>query len=235
MVRELSLSGWRRRGHFGSAEVWFRAVCGEPNCELWLAPRVHLVPVEEALITVSAQEQVRAARFADPGRGQRHLACRHLLRSILAVYLPALSPSIEFDVGKHGKLRLVGSDLEFSVSHSGTALLIGVASCPIGVDLECVRPLDLALVAPACLNGSELCWLSDLPAIDRLTGFYSMWTAKEAILKALGVGLQTDPREIALRMPEISIKSTPREIGAAAHLTIRHVPVLPAYSAAIAI
>lgn len=89
--------------------------------------------------------------------------------------------------------------LDVSLSHSGD--WIGVALCEagrIGVDLEKLRPVSSSLVR-RCLTVGELAWLHEVqPGTERSHRFFRLWTAKEAFLKATGVGLSMDPREISI-------------------------------------
>ena len=89
--------------------------------------------------------------------------------------------------------------LDLSLSHSGR--WVGVALCKtgrVGLDVETVREVSPSL-ARRCLSGPELAWLQQVaPGPARNHRFFRLWTAKEAFLKATGVGLATDPRSITL-------------------------------------
>ncbi len=68
----------------------------------------------------------------------------------------------------------------------------------IGIDIEAVRPVTTTLER-RCLTEHELAWLDDIePELERSHRFFRVWTAKEAYLKALGVGLSVDPREVTI-------------------------------------
>jgi 4'-phosphopantetheinyl transferase len=65
-----------------------------------------------------------------------------------------------------------------------------VGGGPLGIDLECIRPLpDVAKLLDECLSPIEKKQLSSSIVSDPLLCFYKCWTCKEAYLKALGVGL----------------------------------------------
>jgi phosphopantetheinyl transferase len=75
----------------------------------------------------------------------------------------------------------------WSVSHtsdgpSGWVAAV-LARAPVGIDLEYVGPRREELVARV-LDARERQWVG-----DGVRGFASAWTAKEAVLKKLGVGL----------------------------------------------
>lgn len=90
-------------------------------------------------------------------------------------------------------------DVGVSISHSGTWVMAGVArQADIGVDVETVTAVfdQPALERMACSPNER----RDLRGRDRLARRHviaDLWTEKEAILKARGVGLLADPRHAA--------------------------------------
>ncbi len=72
----------------------------------------------------------------------------------------------------------------WSVSHDDTWVLGALARAPLGVDLERIT-LRRAALRAAVLNEDERALLGEVDAL----GFTRLWTAKEAVLKAAGVGL----------------------------------------------
>ena len=104
---------------------------------------------------------------------------------------------VRFGRGLHGKPALVehaagGERLEFSLSRSEDGLLIAMAvGTPVGCDLERVRT-----IAQARTMAGQWFTQRERDAIERFSGgdfdraFLSCWVRKEAMLKAVGVGLQ---------------------------------------------
>lgn len=100
----------------------------------------------------------------------------------------------------HGARRFQGHpDLSLSVSRSGLWWLVGLsAEGRIGVDVESVtvRALRLATsVLARDLGKSRL--ISEVAAlgtVGEVPSALSLWSAKEAVLKAAGVGLAVRPR-----------------------------------------
>lgn len=82
-------------------------------------------------------------------------------------------------------------NLDISISHSGSYLVIGICNCgKIGVDIELLKDFDFR-VFRNCLSASEEMYINSGKKItQRLENFYEIWTRKEAYLKALGIGLQ---------------------------------------------
>lgn len=94
----------------------------------------------------------------------------------------------------HGKPRLGGreaSRLGFSLSRSAGRVAVAVSSgADVGVDLEAVRDcFDHLQVARRWCTETELEDLRSLPPERRAGGFHQLWTRKEALVKAWGVGL----------------------------------------------
>lgn len=92
-----------------------------------------------------------------------------------------------------GRPRVTASDVELPVSVSHDDQVVVVAACrhgPIGVDVERRRPVPAMPLAHRWFEPAAVAWLRDQPAADRAEGFLLLWTAKEAVGKALGVGLR---------------------------------------------
>jgi 4'-phosphopantetheinyl transferase len=150
---------------------------------------------------LSIDERGRAEQFRREIDSDRFIVRRGLLRTILARYLHTEPNSVQFESGAHGKLHLAGkfalSNLDFSMSHSQGESLIAVGRGPVGVDLECIRPLpDVAKLLDECLSPPEKEQLSYSILLDPLYCFYKCWTCKEAYLKALGIGLTLELRSV---------------------------------------
>jgi phosphopantetheinyl transferase len=86
--------------------------------------------------------------------------------------------------------------LRFNVSHSHGEILIAVArGFEIGVDVEPVRPLDdMDAVAAEFMTPGEAL-LYDISGEKKPETFFRVWTRKEALLKATGLGLQLPLRQ----------------------------------------
>ena len=152
--------------------------------------------LERMKSVLSPDEAARADRFKVPQPRRHFIACRAMLRELLAVGLNCPPTEVAFDYGPHGKpaLRQTASALqqiEFSVSHSSDHALIAITvGRRIGIDIEqldsAVRILKLAQRFFSPREATELLQLRD---VDQLAGFYRGWTCKEAYLKATGFGL----------------------------------------------
>lgn len=145
----------------------------------------------DALLT--PDETARAERFRFAEHRRRFSASRGLLRLVLSCYLGMPPARIELEYTKKGKPRLAGSQvaLQFNLAHSGPGWLLGLTrSAPVGVDLEQQLALDDAMaIAKRFFARRESAAIQELPPAERLRAFYRIWTRKEALLKATGLGI----------------------------------------------
>ena len=157
---------------------------------------------------LAAEELARAERFKVERARQEFLVSHYLLRRTLSHYLQTDSGSIRYRYGEHGKPHLASPaphDLNFNLSHSGDRLLIAIRhGAEIGVDIELVqkrsKPPQLASHFMSGQEAQQLARLTD-PVAQRAL-FFSLWTRKEAYIKALGKGFfhalnKTDMQEVA--------------------------------------
>jgi 4'-phosphopantetheinyl transferase len=161
---------------------------------------------------LDAVERQRLAALRRPADRDRFAAGCGIARLALAVYLDRRPDAIVLDrtcptCGRpHGKPRLAApapAPLELSVSHSGDRVAVAfTVGVPVGVDVEVLRPdLPVAELAPQVLNTDEQRALDLLPPAARPRFLLERWTRKEAILKALGVGLAVPPASVDASSP----------------------------------
>jgi len=112
--------------------------------------------------------------------------------ALLAAYVGCTADALRLSVGEHGKPFLTDTRaFDFNVSHSGGALLVAIArSQELGVDIETQRRkrpvLDLAQRFFAAEEASALAGLDEA---HRQIAFLRLWSCKEAVVKALGIGI----------------------------------------------
>jgi 4'-phosphopantetheinyl transferase len=128
-------------------------------------------------------------------------------RPWLAAYAGVSTSAITVNRGEHGKpfLGAPHDDLAFSWSHSGDRALLAVARGihQLGVDIERSRPRPRLLeLARRFYAAEEADALEALPDIRRLEAFLTLWTAKEAVLKAHGGGLSYGLHRVRFAMGE---------------------------------
>jgi 4'-phosphopantetheinyl transferase len=189
-----------------------RLSLADGDVHLWQARATSsALDLEDAGALLAADELARARGFRRPQDRRQFIACRVILRQILAGYLGTEPRAVSFDYNRHGKPRLSGEGPEslcFSVAHSAGAALYGFARRRrIGVDLEFMRHLAILDLARQFFAPEEIAALRDLPAAGQHAAFYRCWTRKEAYLKAHGLGL-------SVALDAFAVSVTPGELWA---------------------
>lgn len=156
------------------------------------------------------------------------------LETVLAKYLGLEPNSLRLGRSREGKPELQGSPFCASLAHSGDVALVAVShGWDIGVDLEVLRErIETWSLVRHALTADERARLQALPASQRSAAFLEVWTRKEALLKAAGVGLSVDPQLIEL--DGATVLSVPPALGEPSDWTLADLPV-PGYAAALAI
>ena len=155
--------------------------------ELWRIDLDGLAPGADRLL--SDAELARAARHTRPLDRDRFVAGRAALRLVLARYGSEAPAGLALQVTPQGKPFLPGGP-PFSLSRSGGVALLGVGrDRELGVDLERVREIPEAAGIAARLFGERERAAWRAAGGDRGEAFLRIWTRKEALLKALGLGL----------------------------------------------
>ena len=167
--------------------------------------------------TLSADEHERAHRFHFERDRIRWMTGRGWLRQLLAEYLDADPGEVCFDQHAFGKPRLAGPVrwLRFNVSHSAGIVILAVAhSREVGVDVERICEDVLADRADRrFLSEREQAALAELPHEPRLRAVFQCWTAKEAYLKASGLGLRVSMAELDVSLLPDGSDSAERQVG----------------------
>lgn len=162
------------------------------DIHVWSAPLDRSCDI--ALLT--PDERVRADRFKMERIRRQFVAARVQMRIILGGYLgiePGAVPIVYLDGGKPVLDPSLGRDLHFNVSHSEALAIYAVTRAGrVGVDVERRRnlPNPEALVERFFSQGEREIF-RNLPECERQAAFFCAWTRKEAVLKAVGQGVQS--------------------------------------------
>ncbi|MGD9744539.1 MAG: 4'-phosphopantetheinyl transferase superfamily protein [Dongiaceae bacterium] len=137
-------------------------------------------------------ERARAARFAFETDRRRFIAEHGFQRRLLAAYLDKPAAELAIAPDLYGKPRLARAGIAFNGSESGGTALVAVARTgEIGVDLEALRPERADLrIARRYFHPEEVRKLESLPLALQPAAFFAVWTRKEALVKAVGLGLR---------------------------------------------
>lgn len=150
-----------------------------------------------------------------------------LLRRHLARLLDCPPPSITLARDRLGKPYLAAPDrsLWFNMASRDGVVVIAVSDQgPVGVDVETLAHCrDAQNVAARMFSKTEADWLAQRPEAAQALDFAHLWTGKEAVLKALGLGITqgladpilAPPAEDAITWPPIiaKLRGTPYTVA----------------------
>lgn len=145
------------------------------------------------LALLSPSERVAFDRLKPPTSKRDYLAAHLALRTVVGQVLGVAPRDVPLQYQASGRPVIAGAMIQVSLSHC-----LGLGACavsavgdpvPIGVDAE---PLTAGLqvdeVRDLVLTPAEQAWAGSLES-ERPARLVALWTAKEAVLKARGVGL----------------------------------------------
>jgi 4'-phosphopantetheinyl transferase len=176
------------------------------SVHLWsLSLRVSPASLDRLAPLLDSAEQRRAKLFHFDRDRRRFIVGRAALRNILGRYLRAEPADLRLEYSPRGKPFLpTGSALHFNFAHCEDLAVLAMTRRPnVGVDLERVRPVEGALeMAAFFCSPDEYAQFQSVPALEKETAFFRLWTRKEALLKATGHGIGD-----ALNKVEVSFRS----------------------------
>ncbi|MFF3554952.1 4'-phosphopantetheinyl transferase family protein [Streptomyces tsukubensis] len=158
-----------------------------------------------AVMSPAEMQRAAAYRLAADRRQFQH--ARWLLRTALSRLAPVAPRDWEFTVSPHGKPAIhprFGSDIEFSLSHSGGLCLLALTrGRPVGADIQhCAAlhgPESVGRLVRNSLSPPERAGVAQLTGRRRRDAVVQLWTLKEAYAKAVGLGLRLPFGQIAFR------------------------------------
>lgn len=188
--------------------------CKGDQTHVW---RVNINPAQSRIAelaqTLAEDEREKAARFRQESDRRRFVIARGSLRMILSRYLMAEPTALRFYYGTHGKPALdesVADGLRFNVSHSGDLALVAITrDREVGIDVELVRDdFDVEAIADRYFSQRERALIRSSPASKKRQTFFTLWTLKEAYLKARGEGFFAPPNQVEV-LPDAADPLTP--------------------------
>ena len=196
-----------------------------------LDPTRHL---DEASHDLTSEEAQRAARYLRDIDRVRYTLAHAMLRRLLSRRLGVTPAEIIFTTGQHGKSRLAErmSHVEFNLSYGNGVVAIAVADRPVGVDVEKIRDnLAFGEIGRRFFRPDELRYLNSGGGSGVRNRFFRLWTRKEAVLKALGLGLSGIEEVSALRSLIVADGAHGRSMCVA----VRTLPGPPGHALALAV
>jgi 4'-phosphopantetheinyl transferase len=158
-------------------------------------------PVPEAIAILSEDEKRKYGRFQFTEDKLRFLKARYILRTTASAYHGNCNPEdMQISFNSFGKPYFSDIPLQFSITHSGNAAAVAFAnSFPIGIDIEFRRQMsDMNQLSHRFFSDPELEFLKELSGDNLINNFFRIWSAKEAYLKALGIGVSKELKSFSV-------------------------------------
>jgi 4'-phosphopantetheinyl transferase len=186
-----------------------------PWSKIELSQLYHLSPLNHQILCFKAQFEANdpsireslLPKLSQVNRGNvlhlkkiqdqnRSIISRILLEQILKHFGCNMN---QLETNEYGKPFLNNHAFEFNLSHSGDVVLLAISSQhPIGVDIEKIEIVEDFDSFTPILHPSELSYFQTIKKQKDCFELMKLWTHKEAISKALGLGFQLDINKIAL-------------------------------------
>jgi 4'-phosphopantetheinyl transferase len=165
------------------------------DAQVWLEGCATAPPTPD-LDLLSADERRRAEEIRHARSRSHFQAGRILLRRALSQHAPIAPDAWVIETTSLGRPEIAGPhgapDLRFNISHSGdlvACVVTGGIDC--GIDLEVIdRPVDVLAIARHSFDAAEAKLLEMLDMPSQAEHFFTLWTLKEAYVKARGAGIR---------------------------------------------
>lgn len=178
---------------------------------------VNSLSLHAALRGLPEVEQKRALSSSSKKWQRQFVYGRNALRTIISrYYLPLSATQLNICIDQCGKPYLSHNhvSLHFNLSHSANMLaLVLSTSANVGVDIERHNEKrNFKGIAENFFHKFEKNALRATPDSHYLQQFYTFWTLKEALLKALGSGLKIPLNSFGFSLyPTITLSETPTD------------------------
>lgn len=189
-----------------------------------------------------AAERAYLLRDRDAARRELRVLVRAALREWLAGLIGVAPADVPLRHAAAGRLEVAAPEGGWSVGVSvrgriGVIAMGPAAEGEVGIDLERVDPtFTLAGLGAPAVTAAERARLDVLSAAERRGAFFRLWTRKEAVAKALGLGAAAFDGGLdlsGLAPAETETWLTLRAGGR--DCRVRDVMVEPGYTAAVAV
>lgn len=161
--------------------------------QIWYTPlHTDSVTLKRYSHMLSDREEERVVLLHSREKKAEYIIVHGALRILLGMYLGKRPADVCIETGDMGKPVLPESDqLHFSIATSGEFGVFAFSlKREVGVDIEKInRYKDLSRLINHSLSAEEKAYLFSFPKKLQNPLFYAFWTRKEALLKAMGTGI----------------------------------------------
>lgn len=163
---------------------------------------------------LNAEEITRADRFYFAPDRETFIVAHALTRSLLSRFGGLPPEAWRFVAGPHGRPALepafAALGLHFNLSHTTGVVACAVARHEVGVDVESVeRRAGSSGIAERFFTPVEVALLNAHPPEQQREAFFRLWTMKEAVMKAMGLGFKLPLDEFAVTLAPLGVTFEP--------------------------
>jgi 4'-phosphopantetheinyl transferase len=150
---------------------------------------------------LTEEEKIRGNRYLRQEDKNSFKVRRSVLKILIASLLSIPTDEVVFKSYNNKKPHIEG--IHFNTSHSRDLALIAISTAIIGVDIEFEQPdFDYTDISLSALTEDEQAFIKHNS--NPISNFYTIWTRKEALLKASGEGLVDQMNQVSTMERDVS-------------------------------
>ncbi len=202
------------------------------------------MPGYESEQRLTESEREKSQRFRFEIIRTRYVNCHYVLRVLLGQYLGVDFYNQEFYHNQYGKPSLKNekdsNSIYFNLSNSENICIFAFTKDgDLGVDIEKIHDMsDMGRIVESFFSPLENKKFCSLPECSRKKTFFNYWTRKEALLKAMGVGLSfpLDIFDVLFDEDDTSqVSITTRNQNAETEWTLRDIDIFEGFTSTLAL
>lgn len=145
---------------------------------------------------LNPEELSRVERYYKDKDRNQFIICRAILKFVLSAYTQLDITTINIDYHFNKKPFLSSHPwLFFNISHSEDLAVIAISRNKVGIDVEYIfKDFDFSSLLPDIFDSNEALAIENAVNVNHT--FYKLWTRKEALVKAVGTGIDDDFKNI---------------------------------------
>lgn len=146
---------------------------------------------------LTPSELARSQRYRQDDDRNKFIICRSILKYTIAKETGMGLSQINFKETVDRKPYLPDNQLYFNIAHSGNYALIAIGVQDLGVDVELVNnSFYFDDIVPTVFNSTEIDQINT--SDNKSYTFFQFWTRKEAVVKAIGKGIDDNLCKISV-------------------------------------
>ena len=176
--------------------------------QLWYSINTnHIQYLKEMYGILSTREQKYVQNLKFKNLKEAYVIRHGILRLLLGCYLQKEPKAIKFSYNAYDKPLLAidskSCNIEFNISYTGNHNLYAfILNTPIGVDIEkAVSTTVEDTYAKEFMSTEEYQYFTKTAGTKREKYFFTIWTRKEALIKAIGKGFSCDTKNMSVHTP----------------------------------